>query len=65
MEERAQYFAELIVNFIKDKKTDEEITEYFIENYRKGYVIEIYPVSAMSLNVSIMIKLIRKEFDLI
>lgn len=65
MEERAQYFADLIVNFIKDKKTDEEITEYFIKTYRKDYITEIYPVSAMSLNVSIMIKLIKKEFGLV
>ncbi len=65
MEERAQYFADLIVDFIKDKKTDEEIITYFIENYRKDYITEIYPVSAMSLNVSIMIKLIRNEFGII
>lgn len=65
MEEKAQYFADLIVGFLKEGKTDEEITTYFIDNYRRGYITEIYPVAAMSLNVSIMIKLIKREFSIL
>lgn len=64
MEERASYFAHIIADFVKEGKTDSEIIDYFIRTYRKGYIEEIYPIDAMSLNMSIMIKLIKKEFEL-
>lgn len=64
MEEKASYFAELIAGFVKDGKTDDEIIDYFVRTYRKGYIEKIYPIDAMSLNLSIMIKLIKKEFEI-
>ncbi len=65
MEEKATYFAELIADLVRRGKTDEEIVGYFVETYRKGYIEEIYPIDAMSLNLSIMIKLIKKEFEIV
>lgn len=64
MEERARYFADLIADLVKAGRTDDEIIDYFVKTYRKGYIETIYPIDAMSLNVSIMIKLIKKEFEL-
>ena len=62
MEERASYFAKLIAEFVKQGKEDSEIVEYFVKTYRKGYIEKIYPIDAMHLNLSIMIKLIKNEF---
>ena len=62
MEERASYFAKLIAEFLKQGKEDSEIVEYFVKTYRKGYIEKIYPIDAMHLNLSIMIKLIKNEF---
>lgn len=53
--------AEDIVKIIKAGGTDEDALEYFKDRFYQGYIKEIYPVDAMELNTSIMIKLIKKE----
>lgn len=53
--------AEIILKSLKSGKTSGEIIELFKEKYWWGYVRDIYPVDAMELNTSIMIKLIKKE----
>lgn len=57
-------YATLIADKIKSGMSDEELCEYFVKTYRRGYFKEIYPTDAMRLNTSIMIKLIKKEFEL-
>lgn len=64
IEETNKSYADLIVQKLKGGISEEELTEYFIKTYRKGYFEEIYPTDAMRLNTSIMIKLIRKEFNI-
>ena len=54
--------AEFILSLLRQGKSHEEIYELFKEKYRHGYMKEIYPIAAMKLNTSIMIKLIEKEF---
>lgn len=46
---------------IKKGLSDEEIVENFKKKYWHGYINEIYPEDAITLNTSIMIRLIRKE----
>ena len=41
--------------------SDEEIAEQFKDKYWHGYIKEIYPEDAITLNTSIMIRLIRNE----
>lgn len=64
IEDNTKIFAQLIADKIKQGISDDELTEYFVKTYRKGYFEKIYPTDAMRLNTSIMIKLIRKEFSL-
>ncbi len=53
--------AEDIVKILKAGGTDEDALNYFKDRFYNGYIKEIYPVDAMELNTSIMIKLIKKE----
>jgi len=53
--------AEMIMNVLNNGGTDEDAIEAFKNKFYKGYVQTIYPIDAMELNTSIMIKLIRKE----
>lgn len=46
---------------IKSGATDEELIEYFKSLYYHDYIRVIYPIDAIELNTSYMIKLIRKE----
>ncbi len=64
IEENTKRFAFMIADKIKEGQTEEELTDYFVKTYRKGYFEKIYPIDAMRLNTSIMIKLIKKEFSL-
>lgn len=53
--------AQFILSLLREGRTHEEIFELFVKKYRKDYMKEIYPIDAMKLNTSIMIKLIEKE----
>ncbi len=57
----AQQTAQDLLNSIKKGYTDEEIIEQFKDKFWHGYMKEIYPVHAITLNTSIMIKLIQNE----
>ena len=46
---------------IKDGLSDEEVIEQFKQKYWHGYIKEIYPEDAVTLNTSIMIHLLRNE----
>ena len=46
---------------IKNGFSDEEIIREFKEKYWHGYIKEIYPEDAMTLNTSIMIRLVKNE----
>jgi len=48
---------------LKNNKSKEEIIEFFKEKFYHGYVKEIYPIDAMELNTSIMIDLLKRDFD--
>lgn len=53
--------AEDIKQRLLNKETPEEIFEVYKDKYWRGYFREIYPVEAMKLNTSIMIKLVASE----
>ena len=53
--------AEDIKQRLLNKETPEEIFEMYKDKYWRGYFREIYPVEAMKLNTSIMIKLVASE----
>lgn len=53
--------AESLVASLRNGLSDEEIIEKFKAKYWHGYIKEIYPEDAASLNTSIMINLIKKE----
>lgn len=61
MRSAAQSAAEELLAVIKDGCSDEMIIERFKRKYWHGYIKEIYPEDAVTLNTSIMIGLIRKE----
>ena len=53
--------AEELLHSIKCGRSDEEMIEQFMQKYWHGYIQEIYPEDAATLNTSIMIRLIRNE----
>lgn len=53
--------ARFILDRIGQGMSDEDIISDVVREYRRGYIEEIYPVPAMELNTSIMIKLLKKE----
>lgn len=61
MNAAARNTANDILDSIKRGYSDEEITEQFKDKYWHGYIKEIYPEDAITLNTSIMIRLIRNE----
>ncbi len=61
MERHATDTAYAIADILKNGGSDEDAFIYFKDKYYKGEVIKAYPIDAMKLNTSIMIKLIRKE----
>ena len=61
MKSVAENTAESFLDSIKNGLSDEEIIEQFKEKYWHGYIREIYPEDAMTLNTSIMIRLIKNE----
>ncbi len=61
MRSSAQNMADNLLDSIKNGLDDEEIISQFKEKYWHGYIKEIYPEDAMTLNTSIMIRLIKNE----
>lgn len=53
--------AEELAKLMKKGGTDEEAFAFFKDKYYKGAVVDAYPLDAMTLNTSIMVKLIRAE----
>jgi glyoxylase-like metal-dependent hydrolase (beta-lactamase superfamily II) len=53
--------AQEILDSIKNGLSDEEIIKQYKNKYWQGYMKEIYPVDAIELNTSIMIRLIKTE----
>lgn len=62
MKSSIQNSAKDFLESIENGLTDEEIVEKFKEKYWHGYIKEIYPEDAATLNTSIMIRLVRNEF---
>ena len=60
-EESAVSTAEDIASILRAGGSDGDAFEYFKNRFYHGYIRSIYPIDAMTLNTSIMIKLIRKE----
>lgn len=50
-----------IKDSIKAGCSDQEIIEQFNDKYWRGYIKEIYPEDAATLNTSIMVRLVRNE----
>ncbi|MBR2467210.1 MAG: MBL fold metallo-hydrolase [Clostridia bacterium] len=61
MKSAAQNIAGNFLDSIKSGLCDEDIIKQFKEKYWHGYIKEIYPEDAMTLNTSIMIRLIKNE----
>ncbi len=52
-----------IVSMLKDKKSKEEISKFFMDKFYHGYIKEVYPIDAIELNTGIMIDLLEREFE--
>ncbi len=61
--ETAVETAEEIAAMLKDGKSKEEACEFFKNKFYHGYIKEIYPIDAMTLNTGITIDLLAREFD--
>ena len=61
MKSAARQTADHLLADIKNGLSDEEIIAQFKEKYWHGYIKETYPEDAMTLNTSIMIRLIKNE----
>ena len=57
----AEETANGIVEILKNGGSDEEAINFFMNKYYKGYAKEIYPIDAITLNTTIMVKLLKKE----
>lgn len=57
----AEETARQIVDILKQGGTHEDAFHHFKDRFYHGYVKEIYPIDAMTLNTNIMISLIQKE----
>lgn len=64
MKEAVEATGDMIIKGVKDGLTDEEIAEIYKERFWHGYLQKIYPIDALNLNTSIMIKLVKNEFSL-
>ena len=61
MKSATQNVATNFVEEINSGLSDEEIVQRFKDKYWHGYIKEIYPEDAATLNTSIMIRLIKNE----
>lgn len=64
MKTETEKAADFIIQRITDGMPDEKIRDEYINSYRNSFTEEAYPRAAAELNTSIMIELIKKEFDL-
>ena len=64
MQKATETAAEFIANKIRAGISDEEIRKEYIRVFCSDFSKEAYPEDAANLNTSIMIELIRKEFNL-
>ena len=51
-----------ILNILKSGGSDQDAIDYFMNKYYKGYAKEIYPIDAITLNTTIMVNLLKREF---
>ena len=61
MKQAVQNTSAQMLNSIKNGLSDQDIIEQFKERFWHGYIKKIYPEDAMTLNTSIMIRLIKNE----
>ena len=59
--ESAEQTAKEIVKILSNGGTEKEAFEFFKDKFYHGYLKEIYPIDAMTLNTNIMIDLIKRE----
>ena len=59
--ESAKETAREIAKILSSSGTENDAFEYFKDKFYHGYVKEIYPIDAMTLNTNIMIGLIKKN----
>lgn len=53
-----------IAQMLKNGNDDSVCIDYFINKFYNKFINTIYPIDAITLNTSIMVNLIRKEFDI-
>ncbi len=59
--ENAVEVAEKIAAMLKEGTPKDEISDWFMERFYNGYIKEIYPIDAVTLNTGITIDLIERE----
>lgn len=53
--------AEKITSMLKGNTPKEKISDWFMDRFYNGYIIDIYPIDAIKLNTGITIDLIERE----
>ncbi len=53
--------ANKIKEIIESGQSDEAAVKYFMDKYYHGYIKEIYPIDAITLNTNIMVRLVKRE----
>ncbi len=61
MRTAAENIAKRVMDSVQQGMSDEQIVEAFKDTYWNGYIQEIYPEDAITLNTSIMVRLIKQE----
>ena len=57
----AQEVAETVVKQLESGMEKSNIIKHYIDKYWKGYIKEVYPIDAITLNTSIMVDLLERE----
>jgi glyoxylase-like metal-dependent hydrolase (beta-lactamase superfamily II) len=57
----AQEVAETVVKQLESGMEKSDIIKHYIDRYWKGYIKEVYPIDAITLNTSIMVDLLERE----
>lgn len=60
----AKETADEIADILKKGGTNKEAENYFFDKFYHGYIKEAYPIDAIKLNTSIMVELIKKEYEI-
>ena len=61
MRTATEKIAQDVINGVQASLSDEQIVEAFKDVYWNGYIKEIYPEDAITLNTSIMVRLVKQE----